>query len=204
MGWSSGIKGLDVDENKRVGPIIVMEDDVGRVRDGMSLHPLVDRALTSVSATLRRDTRGAKGRVKERNEGLDSGIMARRMESHAVRAADEMPVARASESVAQGLGAKGWVTVAQAVQRVMLPSPCVGGVRRRSRARATGKCRGFWKAKRGVSQASLEGMVSRRSHAKGPWAALPSRRRARPVAVVAGSFKRARKARDATTAEAAL
>ena len=104
VGWSSGIKGLDVDENKRVGPIIVMEDDVGRVRDGMSLHPLVDRALTSVSATLRRDTRGAKGRVKERNEGLDSGIMARRMESHAVRAADEMPVARASESVAQGLG----------------------------------------------------------------------------------------------------
>ena len=104
VSWSSGIEGLDVDENKRVGPIIVMEDDVGRVRDGMALHPLVDRALTSVSATLRRDTRGAKGRVKERNEGLDSGIMARRMESHAVRAADEMPVARASESVAQGLG----------------------------------------------------------------------------------------------------
>ena len=65
---------------------------------------MVDRALTSVSATLRRDARGAKGRVKEWNEGLDSGIMARRMESHAVRAADEMPVARASESVAQGLG----------------------------------------------------------------------------------------------------
>ena len=35
---------------------------------------------------------------------MDSGIMARRMESHAVRAVDEMPVARASESVAQGLG----------------------------------------------------------------------------------------------------
>ena len=102
--WGSGIEGLDVDENERVGPIIVMKDDVGRVRDGVALHPLVDRALTSVSATLRRDTRGAKGRVKERNEGLDSGIMARRMESHAVRAADEMPVARASESVAQGLG----------------------------------------------------------------------------------------------------
>ena len=104
MGWSSGIKGLDVDENKRVGPIIVMEDDVGRVRDGMTLHPLVDRALASVSATLRRDTRGAKGRVKERNEGLDSRIMARRMESHAVRAPDEVPVARASKGVAQGLG----------------------------------------------------------------------------------------------------
>ena len=43
-----------------------MEDDVGRVRDGMStLHPLVDRALASVSAALSRDTRGAKGCVKE-------------------------------------------------------------------------------------------------------------------------------------------
>ena len=102
--WGSGIEGLDVDENERVGPIIVMKDDVGRVRDGVALHPLVDRPLTSVSATLRRDARGAKGRVKERNQGLDSGIMARRMESHAVRAVDEMPVARASESVAQGLG----------------------------------------------------------------------------------------------------
>ena len=55
-----------------------MKDDVGRVRDGITLHPLVDRALTSVSATLRRDTRGAKGRVKEWDEGLDSGI--KRME----------------------------------------------------------------------------------------------------------------------------
>ena len=51
---------------------------------------------------------------------------------------------------------------------------------------------------------SLEGMGRRRSHVKGPLAALPSRRRARPVGVVAGSFRRARKARDATTAEAAL
>ena len=91
MRWGSGIEGLDVDENERVGPIIVMQDEGGRVRDGITLHPLVDRALTSVSATLRRDARGAKGRVKEWNEGLDSGIMARRMESHAVRAADEMP-----------------------------------------------------------------------------------------------------------------
>ena len=60
--------------------------------------------MTSVPAALRRDTRGAKGRVKEWNEGLGIGIMARRMESHAVRAPDEVPVARASESVAQGLG----------------------------------------------------------------------------------------------------
>ena len=132
--WCSGIEGLDVNENKRVGPIIVMEDDVRCMRDGVALHPLVDCALTSVSATLRRDTRGAKGRVKERNEGLDSGIMARGMESHAVRALDEMPVARASESVAQGLG-NGGAGGAAVVQRVMLPSPCVGGVRRRSRAR---------------------------------------------------------------------
>jgi hypothetical protein len=94
--------------------------------------------------------------------------------------------------------------VAQAVQRVMLPSPCVGGESRRSRARATGKCWGTWKAKKGVSHGSLEGMGRRRSHVKGPLAVLPSRRRARPVGVVTGSFRRARKARDATTAEAAL
>ena len=31
VSWGSGIEGLDVDENKRVGPIIVMKDDVGRV-----------------------------------------------------------------------------------------------------------------------------------------------------------------------------
>ena len=97
VSWSSGIKGLDVDENKRVGPVIVMEDDVRCVRDGVVLHPLVDRALTSVSATLRRDTRGAKGRVKEWDEGLDSGIMARGMESHAVRTWHKVSIARANQ-----------------------------------------------------------------------------------------------------------
>ena len=57
----------------------------------------------------------------------------------------------------------------------------------------------------GVRPTSRKGQQQRRrSHVKGPLAALPSRRRARPVAVVAGSFKRARKARDATTAETAL
>jgi hypothetical protein len=44
---------------------------------------------------------------------------------------------------------------------------------RRSRARATGKCWGHWKAKNGVSHGSLEGMGRRRSHVKGPLAALP-------------------------------
>jgi hypothetical protein len=86
----------------------------------------------------------------------------------------------------------------------MLPSPCVGGESRRSRARATGKCWGTWKAKKGVSPGSLEGMGRRRSQVKGPLAELPSKRRALPVGVVFGSFKRTRKAREATTAEAAL
>ena len=48
------------------------------------------------------DSRGAKGCVKEGYEGLDSGIVAGGMESHAVRAWDEVPVARANKSVAQG------------------------------------------------------------------------------------------------------
>jgi hypothetical protein len=65
----------------------------------------------------------------------------------------------------------------------MLPSPCVGGKRRRSRARVTGKSWGIWKAKKEVFRGSLEGMGRRRSHVKGPLGALPSRRRARPVGV---------------------
>ena len=95
-----------------------MEDDVGRVRDGITLHPLVDRALASVSAALSRDTRGAKGCVKEGYEGLDSGIMARGVESHSVRAWDEMSVARARENVAQGLSSGG---AGDAVCDVALP-----------------------------------------------------------------------------------
>ena len=113
-----------------------MDDDVGRVRDGMTLHPLVDRALASVSAALSRDTRGAKGCVKEGYEGLDSGIMARGVESHSVRAWDEMPVARARENVAQGLSSGG---AGDAVGDVALP---LRGrrvhVERRTRARVLG------------------------------------------------------------------
>ena len=86
---------------------------------------------------------------------------------------------------------------------MILPSPCVGGERRRSRARVTGKCWGIWKAKKGVWRESLEGRGRRRSHVKGPLGALPSSRRAFPVDVVVWWFKRAKKARDATTAVAA-
>ena len=56
VSWSSGIKGLDVDENKRVGPVIVMEDDVRCVRDGVVLHPLVDCPLASLTAAFSRDS----------------------------------------------------------------------------------------------------------------------------------------------------
>ena len=46
------------------------------MRDGVVLHPLVDRSLASVAATLSRDSRGAKDSVKEGYEGLDSGVVA--------------------------------------------------------------------------------------------------------------------------------
>ena len=64
---------------------IVTDDDVGRVRDGVTLHPhLVDRAaLASVAAAFRRDSRGAQGCVKEGDKGLDSGVVASRVESNA-------------------------------------------------------------------------------------------------------------------------
>ena len=102
------------------------------------LHPLVDRPLASVAATFRRDPRGAKGCVKEGDKGLDSGVVASSVVSNAVGAWDEVPVTRADKGVAYWWP-KGWVTVAQAEQRVMLPTPCVGGRSRRSRVRATGK-----------------------------------------------------------------
>ena len=146
-----------------------------------ALHPLVDCALTSVSATLRRDTRGAKGRVKERNEGLDSGIMARGMESHAVRALDEMPVARASESVAQGLGNGGAGGAAGDVA-LALRGRSEEEIEGEGDWEVLGVLDRFWKAKRGVSQASLErgwggaeatrrdpGQRCRREGGLGPW-----------------------------------
>ena len=71
-----------------------------------------------MAATFRRDPRGAKGCVKEGYEGLDSGIMARGVESHSVRARDEMSVARARENVAQGLSSGG---AGDAVGDVALP-----------------------------------------------------------------------------------
>ena len=57
--WSRGIEGLDVNEDERVGPIVVMKDDVRCMRNRVVLHPLIDRALASVAATFRRDSRSA-------------------------------------------------------------------------------------------------------------------------------------------------
>ena len=60
--------------------------------------------MASVAATLSRDSRGAKDSVKEGNEGLDSRVVASGVESHAMRAWHEVPVTRANEGVAKGLG----------------------------------------------------------------------------------------------------
>jgi hypothetical protein len=57
VGCASRVKSFDVDEDKRVGLIIVMEDDVGDVRDRMILHhPLVNSALAPLAAALGCDT----------------------------------------------------------------------------------------------------------------------------------------------------
>ena len=56
--------------------------------------------MASVAATLSRDSRGAKDSVKEGNEGLDSGVVASGVESHAMRAWHEVPVTRANKGVA--------------------------------------------------------------------------------------------------------
>ena len=56
VGRASRIKGLDVDEDEGVGPIVVMKDDVGDVGDRMALHPLVDCPLASLTAAFSRDS----------------------------------------------------------------------------------------------------------------------------------------------------
>ena len=50
VGCASRVKSFDVD--KGVGPIVVVEDDVGDVRDRMILHPLVNSSLASLAAAL--------------------------------------------------------------------------------------------------------------------------------------------------------
>ena len=85
---------------ERVRPIVVTNDDVRRVRDGVALHPLIDRPLTSLAAAFRRDSRGTQGCVKKGDKGLDCGVVARRVESNAMGARDEVPVPRADEGVA--------------------------------------------------------------------------------------------------------
>ena len=52
VGCASRVKSFDVDEDKGVGPIVVVEDDVGDVRDRMILHPLVNSSLASLAAAL--------------------------------------------------------------------------------------------------------------------------------------------------------
>jgi hypothetical protein len=56
VGRASRIEGLDVDEDKGVGPIIVMKDDVGDMGDRMALHPLVNCPLASLTAAFGRDS----------------------------------------------------------------------------------------------------------------------------------------------------
>ena len=68
----------------------------------------------------------------------DMGVVASSVESNAVWGHGTKCPSCRSPGPTRGWP-KGWVTVAQAVQRVMLPTPCVGGRSRRSRARATGK-----------------------------------------------------------------
>jgi len=52
VGCASRVESFDVDEDKGVGPIVVVEDDVRDVRDRMILHPLVNSSLASLAAAL--------------------------------------------------------------------------------------------------------------------------------------------------------
>jgi hypothetical protein len=100
VGCASRVQSFDVDEDKGVGPIVVVEDDVRDVRDRMILHPLVNSSLASLAAALGCDSRGTQDCIEKGDESLHSGVMASGMESHAVGAWHKVPVAWANKRVA--------------------------------------------------------------------------------------------------------
>ena len=105
----SRVKRLDV--NEHVGPRLVeiTENNIGGVVDGSSctLHPLVNRALPPEAAAFSRHSRGAEDSVKEGDERLDGGIVSCGVKLEAMRAGHEMPVTRASQGFAAGMGDRG-------------------------------------------------------------------------------------------------
>ena len=62
--WS--IEGLDVDEDVGVWFVVVAKDDIGSMRDGVVLHPLVHGTLASLATTLSGDSGSAKDSIEER------------------------------------------------------------------------------------------------------------------------------------------
>ena len=107
--WPSRVQRFDV--NEHVGPRLVeiTENNIGGVVDGSSctLHPLVNRALPPEAAAFGRHSRGAEDSVKEGDERLDGGIVSCGVKLEAMRAGHEMPVTRASQGFAAGMGHRG-------------------------------------------------------------------------------------------------
>ena len=105
----SRVQRLDVDE--QIGPRLVeiSKNNIGGVVDGSSctLHPLVNRALPPEAAAFGRHSRGAENSIKERDERLDGGIVSCGVKLEAMRAGHEMPVTRASQGFAAGMGHRG-------------------------------------------------------------------------------------------------
>ena len=107
--WASSVKGLDVNQEVGACPVIITKDDVGGMANpsANALHPLVNRTLAPKASTLGGDSRGTNDCIKERDKGLDGGIVSGRMKSEPVGACHKMPIARADEDVAIGLVDRG-------------------------------------------------------------------------------------------------
>jgi len=103
--WASSVKGLDVNQEVGACPVIITKDDVGGMANpsANALHPLVNRTLATKASTLGGYSRGAHDCIKERDKGLDGGIVSGRMKSEPVGACHKVPITRADEDVAIGL-----------------------------------------------------------------------------------------------------
>jgi hypothetical protein len=100
--WS--IEGLDVDEDVGVWLVVVAKDDIGGMRNGVVLHPLVDGTLASLASTLSGDSGSAKDSIEERHEGLDGRVVGCGMKSQAVLALYKVTISRSDKGVSEGLG----------------------------------------------------------------------------------------------------
>ena len=94
MGRAGGVKGLDVEERVGPRPIEVAQHNVGSVVQSSAgaLHELLKVATTARPLAV--DVRRAEEGLKADDPRMDSGVVARARQAHAMPARAEVPVQR--------------------------------------------------------------------------------------------------------------